>query len=188
MLAKAITLDFCDFEKVELLAKEAFPPKEYLSPRELVKMSERGDVDFWGLYDEETFVGFMVVHIFETISYLFFLAIEPSCRSKGYGHKALRLLDGLYPDKQQVVDFEMVDETAPNNAQRISRRCFYLRNGYKQTGKFLSYLGVNYEIFCKDDLFDFATFQNMMSQLRIAGFHPIYFEKPLADDASTKDA
>ena len=50
-------------------------------------------------------------------------------------------LKAEYPQKKQVVDFEMLDETAENSRQREKRRNFYLRNGYKETGFFLSYLG-----------------------------------------------
>ncbi len=172
-----ITSDFIDLPLIERLAKEAFPSEEYQSPAKLIEMAERGEVDFWGLYDGDRFVGFTVVSIFESISYLFFLAIEPSLRAKGYGGEVLSLLDELYPNKQQVVDLEMIDESAPNNAQRIARKAFYLRNGYRETGKLLSYLGVDYEILCKDTVFDFETFQKMMLRFKIDGFNPRFFEQ-----------
>ncbi len=172
-----ITSGFRDLPLIERLAKEAFPPEEYLAPSKLLKMAERGEVDFWGLYDGDMFTGFAVVSLFEGMAYLFFLAIEPSLRSKGYGGKVLRSLDELYPDKQQVVDFEMIDGSAPNNAQRIARKAFYMRNGYKETGKFISYLGVDYEILCRGTAFDFETFKKMMRGFKIDGFDPRYFER-----------
>ena len=172
-----ITNDFKDWPLVEQLAKEAFPPKEYLEPSKIIEMAYNGEGDFWGLYDADIFVGFVVISIFEEMSYLFFLAIKPTLRSKGYGGQTLKLLDKLYPSKQQVVDFEMIDETAPNNAQRITRKAFYVRNGYKETGKFISYLGVDYEILCKTDYFDFDTFKRMMQCFHIENFNPRYFEK-----------
>lgn len=177
MKAQQITATFNEMDKVEELAKEAFPPEEYLAPSTLLEMVDRGEIDFWGLYDEERFVGFMVTRVYHHLCYLFFLAINPLYRSKGYGGQALRLLDNLYHDKQQVVDFEMIDPAAANNQQRITRRAFYVRNGYKDTGKFLSYLGVDYEILCKDDVFDFDTFKEMMKHFSIEGFNPKYFEK-----------
>ena len=103
--------------------------------------------DFFALTDGDAFVGFMVVQTHKDLAYLFFLAIDPSCRAKGYGSRAVETLRALYPGKTQVVDFEMLDSEAPNNEQRIKRRQFYLRNGYKETGLFLSYLGVDYEVF-----------------------------------------
>ncbi len=177
MNIKKINYAFSDLGKVEILAKEAFPPEEYLAPSTLIEMSEQGYLDFWGLYDEDVFVGFMAVTIYEDMCYLFFLAISSSVRSKGYGGQALQLLDELYPLKQQVVDFEMINEAANNNAQRIIRKAFYMRNGYKETMKFISYLGVDYEILCKDIHFDFEKFKRMMNNFKIKNFTPTYFEK-----------
>lgn len=176
MNVKPIASDFYDLEKVEALAKEAFPPAEYLAPKDIIKMVERGEVDFYGLYDEDLFVGFTVICLFENICYLFFLAVCDKYRSKGYGSQALRILYELYPDKLHVVDFEMTDESAPNNGQRITRKRFYMRNGYRETGKYISYLGVDYEILCRDECFDFETFKKMMKRFNIKEFNPRYFE------------
>lgn len=165
------------WDEINALAREAFPPEEYLAPSELVKMSETGGLDFWALSDESSFVGFMAVQLHESLAYLFFLAIDGSCRSKGYGGRALETLRSLYPGFQHVVDFEMPDESAPNRAQRERRRQFYLRHGYRETGLFLSYLGVDYEVFCMDEAFDEAGFKAMMSTLKIDGFKPKYWRK-----------
>lgn len=56
-------------------------------------MSKTDNFDFWGLIDDDIFVGFMVVRVYKNIAYLFFLAIDASCRSKGYGGKAIEMLD-----------------------------------------------------------------------------------------------
>lgn len=50
--------------EINSLAKEAFPPEEYLAPTELVKMSKADNFDFLLLTDEERFVGFMVVVLY----------------------------------------------------------------------------------------------------------------------------
>ena len=173
----AITKDFPDIERVELLAKEAFPIEEYLAPSTLIEMSEKKGFDFLSLYDKDTFVGFIAVRTFKHMAYLLFLAIDDRYRSCGYGGQAIKTLSELYPNYQQVVDIEMVDESASNNEQRIKRRSFYLRNGYKPTGHFLSYLDVDYEVFCMDGDFDFDTFKEMMSSIKIQGFNPIYFTR-----------
>ena len=54
---------------------------------------------------------------------------------------------------------------------------FYLRNGYKETGLFLSYLGVEYEVFCMGGDFEPQEFKNMMKDIRVDGFAPAYFNK-----------
>lgn len=171
-----VTADSTFWVNINSLAKEAFPPEEYLAPSKLVEMARSESFDFWALLDENRFVGFMVVQLYRSIAYLFFLAISPDCRSRGYGSRAIETLKEKYPNKKQVVDFEMPDETAANHSQREIRRNFYLRNGYKETGFFLSYLGVDYEVFCMDD-FEPETFKARLSTLQIDGFHPVYFTK-----------
>ncbi len=175
MYIKQITVGLPDYGRVEALAKEAFPPEEYLAPAELIQMADRGEVDFLALYEGETFVGFTVVTLFENLAYLFFLAIDSGLRSGGYGSRVLKMLEECYPYRQHVVDLEMVDTAAANKEQRIRRKAFYLRGGYRETGKYLSYLGVDYEILCKDDRFDFDSFRRMLSTFRIEGFQPKYF-------------
>ena len=172
-----ITKESLFWPQIDSLAKEAFPPEEYLAPEKLVEMSAAGNFDFLALTDGDAFIGFMVVQTYKNLAYLFFLAIEPSCRAKGYGSRAIETLRARYPDKKQVVDFEMPDEAAPNNGQRIKRRQFYLKNGYKKTGLFLSYLGVDYEVFCMDSNFDPQEFKDMMKALQIEGFEPEFFSK-----------
>ena len=165
------------WNQINALAKEAFPPEEYLAPSKLVEMGKTANFDFWALSDKDSFVGFMVVQTYKNLAYLFFLAIDSSCRSKGYGTRSIETLKAAYPDKKHIVDFEMLDNTSSNSEQRAKRRAFYLRNGYKETGLFLSYLGVDYEVFCMDDDFDPEEFKAMMQTIRVDGFNPKYFTK-----------
>lgn len=106
------------WEQVNILAKEAFPPEEYLAPSELTKMAQSDNFDFLVLLDDETFVGFMVVMLYENMSYLFFLAVDKNNRDKGYGSRAIETLKAEYPNKTHTVDFEMLDNAASNKEQR----------------------------------------------------------------------
>ena len=126
------------WDRVNTLAKEAFPPEEYLAPSKLMEMAN-------------------------------------ACRSKGYGSRAIETPKLEYPGKKQVVDFEMPDDTAANSLQRKKRQEFYLRNGYRETGLFLNYLGVDYEVFCMDETFEPETFKELMKTIRVEGFQPRYF-------------
>ena len=91
-------------------------------------------------------------------------------------HEALK---SKYPKKKLVVDFEMLDDHADNSEQRKKRRNFYLQNGYKETGFFVSYMGVDYEVFCMDDDFDPDDFKEMMKTIQVDGFDPKYFYKQI---------
>lgn len=172
-----ITQESRFWDQVNTLAKEAFPPEEYLAPSELVKMAHSDNFDFLALLDGEKFVGFMVVQTCADMAYLFFLAIDAESRGKGYGSRAIETLTAEYPDKTHVVDFEMLNDAAPNKEQREKRRSFYLRNGYQETGLFLSYLGVDYEVLCMGDHFNIDTFKSMMKTIQVEEFNPRYFTK-----------
>ncbi len=175
MDTKQITVDFLDLEQVKVLAKAAFPPEGSSGSENLIRMAKGSDADFWGLYSENSLVGFMVICIFGDMCYLFFLSADSRLRSGGYGDQALHLISELYPDKCHVVDVEMIDPSASNSEDRISRKAFYTRAGYTSTGKFFTNLGVNYEILSKGEGFDFEDFKEMMKNLNIEGFSPRYF-------------
>lgn len=175
---------------IQALAREAFPPEEYLAPEKIAEMAEGEAFDFLVLMDEETFVGFMVVQTYEDLAYLFFLAIEPRYRSKGYGSRAIETLKALYPDRRKIVDLEMQDAKAENREQRQRRKEFYRRNGYRESGMFLSYMGVDYEVMCMEDNFPAERFKAMMATIPVEGFEPVYFTKEVKNrqnDEGTKN-
>ena len=175
MELRKVTSEFPDMHLLDGLALEAFPPEEYLAPAEILEMSPKTNLDFWSLYDNDRFVGFCVIARHLTMVYLFFLAITPENRSKGYGSSILSLLSETYESCQFTVDFEMVDENASNYDQRIRRKEFYMKNGFKETGLFLTYFGVSYEVLCRNRDFDIRLFKEMLLNLPIEGFNPIFF-------------
>lgn len=169
--------NFKDIKLLEKLSLEAFPPEEYLAPKTLIDMTKEDDgIQYLALYNKDNFVGYIVVKLYKRMAYLFFLAIDFACRSKGYGSMAIEMLKTKFKDYQHVVDFEMLDNNAQNTKQREHRRNFYLRNGYKATGQFLTYKNVSFEVFCMDDNFNIDIFKEMMSTLNIKDSNPIYFK------------
>lgn len=178
MKLEKVTINCWCWNEINNLAVEAFPPEEYLAPNKLIEMSKEDCFDFYYIEDDNKFIGFVVVQTYKNLCYLFFLAITKEYRSKGYGGKALKLVKETYPNKIQIVDFEMLDVNSSNYNQRIKRREFYLKNGYQETGFFLSYLGVDYEVFCDcNDTFDEDTFKELMAHVNVAGFNPKFFKK-----------
>lgn len=79
------------WNSVNILAKEAFPPEEYLAPSELVKMAQADNFDFLALLDGNTFVGFMVVQTYEDMAYLFFLRLIQRVGVRGMVAEPLKL-------------------------------------------------------------------------------------------------
>ncbi|MCD8395240.1 MAG: GNAT family N-acetyltransferase [Bacteroidales bacterium] len=174
-----ITSDFDHMELLDRIAREAFPPEEYIAPAELARMAENGPLEFFALKDGEAIIGFMVTMTHEEMAYLFFLAVDSDCRSKGYGGQALALFALHYPNMTHIVDLERPDIKAGNALQRLSRKKFYMRNGYRETGQCMKYLGIDFEILCLEEDFNLGKFKRLMRKLPIENFRPRYFTKPM---------
>lgn len=172
-----ITMDSRFWTQVNTLAKDTFPPEEYIAPEEILMMSATKGHEFLALIHGDSFIGFMVVFPYRDLLYLFYLAIDPSHRSKGYGSHAIDTLKERYADRKLLVDFEMLDDDAPNREQRLRRRQFYLRNGFRETGLFVSYRGVDYEVFCTSEDFDPQAYKDMLSAMGAAKYPLTYFTK-----------
>lgn len=175
--AKRVTADFEDLESLDRVNREAFPPEERIELNRLLMMAEANRVEFAAIYDGETFIGFYVLRIQVPIVYMYYLAIDRSKRSRGYGGQALKLLEELYPDCQIVLDLEKLDEDAENYEQRKARKLFYLHNGYYETGYYMSYLGMTFEVLCNSSSFDKESFQALLDELTNRHFQPRLFPK-----------
>lgn len=182
MKLRKITTSFPKMKHLNALAREAFPPEEHIPPEELIRMSQEGAMDFWALYDGTKFIGFIVAVTFKTMAYLFFLAIDAFCRSHGYGSKALSLFAEQYPGCTHVVDMEMPEENAPNVEQRIARKKFYLRNGYKETGQYLTYRNTSFEVLCLENHFSIELFKELMGTLPVKNFNPRFFTQAESEE------
>lgn len=163
----SITKDFIDINKLNILAKEAFPPKESMPLAELIELNKRDDFSFLAIYDNNNFIGYIALLLYKELCYLFFLAIDTKYRGKGYGSLVIKMIMEKYSSKIHVVDFEAIDINAINNEQRIKRKKFYLANGYKETGLFLTYNDITYELVSSDLNFNFNTFKDMMTDNNI---------------------
>lgn len=163
--------NFKDMDKLNKLAKEAFLPEEYLPPDYIVKME---DFKLYALYDNNLFVCLMAIKTLKNMAYLFYLAIDSNYRSKGYGKQALEEFKKLNENFQLTLDIELIDKKAKNNEQRIKRKNFYIKNGYKETGKGIYYFGVYYEILCNEDNINFELFKELMEDIKIPDFNPTF--------------
>lgn len=158
------------------IMRRQFPKEEYLSIDDQLALQKRGEVELWALLEGKTLLGLTTLRKKDEMVYLFFLALDTPYQGKGYGKETLRAIQRRYPDKAITVDFELADENAANHEQRQRRRAFYQKCGFSETGWGLSYLGVDYEIFCMNQPFRIQSFQAMLDPLPIPGFHPQYFQ------------
>ena len=177
MRTEIITAEFADMDKFTELNTEAFPKQERVPVKNFLKMREEGLIDLIAVYDGEVFVGFCAVMVDRPTVYLCYFAVEKSLRSRGYGGRILDLLREKYAGCQVVL--ELVDETAPNNEQRITRRSFYIRNGFCPTGYGMAYFGMEFELLCGSPEFDMDDFMRLIDKLKVKNFRPRIFNVDL---------
>ncbi len=72
MELRKVTEDFPDMDRLDELALEAFPPEEYLAPKKILELTRKSELDFWGVYDNDRFLGFCVIARHRSMAYLFF--------------------------------------------------------------------------------------------------------------------
>lgn len=131
---------------VKDLYYRAFPQEERL-PFFIIRIFEIfNKVEIIDIIDDSKFVGFMVVLSDENIVFLQYFAVDESLRGKGIGSIALDLLKDRYKHKTIILDIEKPNPCVKNNKQRISRKNFYLKNGYVTEDFIVKNYGVTYEI------------------------------------------
>ena len=119
---------------IQKLYMEAFPiderPPVFIFFRNALKENQ----NLYGYYENNEFIGFASLTLYKDIVYIFFLAVSPSKRNKGYGSKILTKIKEENKDKVLLLCYEEVSDKYKDNDKRIKRREFYLRNGFKDNG------------------------------------------------------
>lgn len=167
--------DFADGKQVDDIMKRQFPPHEYMPLRQLLQFQDLGLVEVWALYADGELIGSASLLVAEDVAYLFYFALDDAYQGKGYGSAVLGMLRERYAGRAIWVDFELVDKTAENYAQRVRRRKFYLRNGFAETGWGTAYLGMQLEVFCMNGSFSIDRFREILERLPIENLAPQYF-------------
>lgn len=119
--------------KVKRLYLGAFPDFERLPFWVLKYKSKKKDSDLYVIYDDDEFVGLTNLAYYKDIVYLYYIAIDPSQQSQGYGSKVLKHLKDTHPKKRILLNIEKVDEKSENYKQRFKRKKFYEKNGFQNT-------------------------------------------------------
>jgi GNAT superfamily N-acetyltransferase len=131
---KNITRKLPEYKEVIKIFKQEFPAAERMPISLMNIFAKRENVDFLAFYDDKKFVGFAYLITYKTLTYLFFFAVKSDEHSKGYGSRILAYLRERYAGNRIVLIIEEINPAAENNAQRIRRRDFYIKNGYAPAG------------------------------------------------------
>ena len=130
---KRISRNSKDINELKRLYSESFPVDEQLPFWILLWKSKKEFVDFFAFYDNHQLVGFTFLIYNTDLTFVLYLAIDDKYRSKGYGSMALSKIKEYYPDNRIVLNIELVDDSTENYEQRLRRKKFYLKNGFKES-------------------------------------------------------
>lgn len=131
--------------KIEPLYISAFPPEERPPEEMFFSNAEKKDNELFAVYEGEEFIGFTDLLFYKDLCYLFFLAVSPEFRNKGYGSQIVQEVLKKYPDKTFILCYDEVDDKYSDNELRIRRRDFYYRNGFKDNNLKTCEYGVRYD-------------------------------------------
>lgn len=113
------------------LYMSAFPGYERIPLDALHRGMTLSDIDYNAILDDGRFVGLAYTMTTDSLIYLIYFAMDPLCRSKGYGGRVLGMLKDMAPEGRVFLNIEPVVES-DNYDQRLSRRRFYERHGLRE--------------------------------------------------------
>lgn len=130
---------------IEPLYISSFPEEERPPVEMFFSFALKEDNDIYAVYDNNSFIGFTNLLFYKDLCYLFFLAVSPEYRNKGYGSQIVQEVLKKYPDKTFILCYDEVDDKYSDNELRKRRREFYLRNGFKDNNLKTCEYGVRYD-------------------------------------------
>lgn len=158
-----LVLKTADEEQIPLikkLYKKAFPRQERKPFFIITKGQKQGNMEILALTDDH-FVGLGITMFYKDMVMLDYFAIDENIRSKGYGSKALELLNQRYEGKRFFLEIEQPNENVSNNAERNRRKKFYLNHGFTEAEIYVKLFGVNMEVLCYGCEVTFAEYYSL---------------------------
>ncbi len=161
LTSKPITKPSEAYDTVKEIYEEAFPKDQRVPLWVLRFRSDSNDIDFLGIYDNEVLVGFTYLIHKRDMTFVLYLAIDSAKRQDGYGSFILDSIQNSRPNDRMILCIEALDSSAENYTQRVKRKQFYEKNGYRETGIFTEDYGVRNEILIHGN--DTVTFEEIKS-------------------------
>lgn len=135
-----------DWKRIKKLYINAFPKCER-KPLLVVRYKQyKKAADVWLIEDADKFVGLAITMNGSDMVLLDYFAIDDDQRGKGYGSKALKMLQDKYAAKRFFLEIERTDVEADNLAERKRRKSFYLQNDMSEMGIYAKLYGVDMEL------------------------------------------
>ena len=132
--AVSVTPEFKEFDKINEIYEEAFPPEERKFSLEQMMAQPLSKLDVKAYYCGGKVIGMSVLQDIGAFVYLLFFAVDKTVRSSGFGG---RIFDRIIEDcgeKPLVFSIEDPSEECDNKEQRIKREAFYFKHNCVHTG------------------------------------------------------
>ena len=159
--SRDVTRRLPQYREVIDLYRRAFPPEERLPLWHMRLMALRRDVGFRAWLDDGALVGLTYTVDSPATVWLFYLAVNDSVRSRGYGSRILNGVRRHAAGRTVVLELEPLDDGAPNLEQRRRRLAFYERGGFALTGYRIHEGDQSYSVMA-DGVFDPGAFRRLV--------------------------
>lgn len=126
--AVGVTPEFKEFDKINEIYEEAFPPAERKLTLEQMLALPMFKLDVNAYYCDGKVVGMSVTQDIGTFVYLLFFAVDKTMRSSGFGGRILGRIIEDCGGKPLIFSIEDPSEECANKEQRIKREAFYLKH------------------------------------------------------------
>ncbi len=165
--------------RIKQIYFDSFPKKERMPFWMMCLMSKMKNTEFYSCSDNGQVCGFAYLAAIEKVTFIMFLAVDKTMRSKGYGSLILREIQSRFPNNKIIVSIERCDKNAKNIQQRLRRKRFYQENGYLAAGYFVELSNVEQEIMIKNGEFDQKEFLRFFQKYSNGTMNPrIFKEEP----------
>lgn len=160
---KTVSSALPEIRQCVALYRRAFPLRERFPLWLLRLLARRNCADFLAFYDGGTLCAMAYLIYCRELTYVLYLAVDDSLRSKGYGSQVLSIIKEKYPAKTMALSIERADSSAPDD-QPARRLRFYQRNGFTDTGLLSVQGGESYQVLCCGGPFDPARYKALIHQ------------------------
>lgn len=126
-----------DYVEIKELYEESFPRTERFPFNYIIRKSNKKDIQFDVVYDENKMIGMSYIILEVNIAFILYFAVNNKHRGKGYGTEILKQVKEKYKNYTILLEIEEIKEDSSNFEQRIRRKAFYEKNGFFGTNKLI---------------------------------------------------
>lgn len=138
----------------------SFPSAERKPFSVIVRMYRAGKTDVWCICRDNSVVGMVSTVNGGNQVLLDYFAVDSACQNQGVGSEALAMVQQIYARQSLFVEIESTREDAPNHAERLRRKQFYIRGGMEPLGVFAEVFGVRMELLGSRCRMDFSAYRS----------------------------